>query len=133
MWVPTIDYVKKEKGQVVIRIKYTNGEESFTEDIITRFANSTWLQQQVRERVKALTASYAFADGLSPNDTVDVSDASSPAPAQVEQEAWLTDFGRLQRAQKLVDLGVIQASNAKFQALLNKVKTGIKPEYIDII
>lgn len=47
--------------------------------------------------------------------------------------AWMADFGLAQRAKSLVDLGIIPANNAKYTALLTRLKTNFKPEYIGLI
>lgn len=47
--------------------------------------------------------------------------------------AWRADYQTAQQAKLLVDLGVIPANNAKYVALLAKLKTNFLPAYINLV
>lgn len=66
---------------------------------------------------------------------VTAGDLALPADPVIDAaaDAWLKDFSLARSAKELVDLGVIPANNAKYTALLNRLKTNFKPEYIGLV
>lgn len=48
-------------------------------------------------------------------------------------EAWQADYSLASRVKTLVELGVIRADNAKYVALLARLKTNFKAEYIGLV
>ena len=56
-----------------------------------------------------------------------------PTAEEIARDAWLKDFALAQRAKQLVDLNVIAANNARYVALLARLKANFQPEYIGLI
>jgi hypothetical protein len=66
---------------------------------------------------------------------VEEGDIEIPADPVIDTaaQAWLEDHAKAMRAKSLVDLGVIPANNAKYAALLARLKTNFRAEYIGLI
>lgn len=71
----------------------------------------------------AWTAKISAGDVAVPSDAV----------IDVAAEAWHADYALAKGVKSLVDLGVIPANNAKYVALLARLKTHFRAEYIGLV
>lgn len=53
-----------------------------------------------------------------------------PTAAELAKQEWFRDFGRLERVQQLIDLGVLTGSETAVVNLRNKVKANFKATYV---
>ena len=69
------------------------------------------------------------------NDTLDLSKPAVPEKTKAErdQEAWVKDWGNLQKVQPLIDAGVLTGDEAPVINLRNRVKNDFKAAYLDLI
>lgn len=54
----------------------------------------------------------------------------APTQAELDRQAWETDFARLEKVKRLVDCAVFSGTEPDIVALRNKVKTSFKAEYL---
>lgn len=103
-------------GFYVVNIRYTDGTRNVDETYKAQVPKDTWIPNQVRSRLSQLETASAFDIPLGP--------VTPSAPITTDENMKL--FGQrikiLEVAKILVDLGVIQANNAKLVALGNWVK-----------
>jgi hypothetical protein len=93
----------------------------------TQSQPENWPAELVKRRIQHLEELETFQ--------VTAGDITLPADPVVDtaKEDWLADYSLASRAKMLVDLGVIPANNAKYVALLARLKTNFRPEYIGLI
>lgn len=133
-WTPTIKAVEKIKGQLHVVIQYTDGTVTFNED---QFLSSpTTLNDIVYNRINQLTALDTYATTLV-KDAVISTTPTPPATltqADIDRNAWLVNYRKLVKAKTtLVDVGVITTANVDYTNLMNTVKAGLLPAYLDYI
>ena len=117
-----------------ITVDFSDGTNTITEWSIPQ--DEDGFKYWVKSRLESLNSIITLNTGYAVNSTVDVSDPVPPAltQAQIDEKTWFTDYARWIRIKTtLVDTGVVDINNAKVQALLSKVKTNLKPEYVDKI
>lgn len=57
----------------------------------------------------------------------------APTQAELDQAAWVKDWGTLQKIQPLIDAGVLTGTEAVITNLRNRVKTNFKPAFLELI
>lgn len=132
MWTAII----KEKGVAAqgtyVDVSFTDGTSTVVERCYPQ--DLAGFKYWVNGRLSAMNVStdidakYAVGGQVVVNDPV-----VTPTAAEIAQAEWFNDFRRLQQVQKLVDLGIILNTNARLVALRDKLKTGLKVEYIDAL
>jgi hypothetical protein len=134
MWTAKIKSVLKSAGRIAVTVTYTSATESFDEEYSSvSKVDMTWLQSQVRNRIEAITAAYAFADSLTSNQAIDVTPAAAPTQAELELSAWQKDYTRWLAVQRAIDTGVLTGAETKVVELKDKVKAGFKPAYLAVM
>lgn len=88
-----------------------------------------WPADLVNQHIKGLQALETLPAKITTGTVTLPADPVVDAAAQ----AWQSDYALASRAKILVDLGVIPANNAKYTALLTRLKNNFKPEYIGLI
>ena len=133
MWTASIQKTDRYDDKLRVRVLFTDGVITFEKDYIADFENAStdWFKRQIRLKLKALEDIAALANNLVPGAI----DATEPAPAPVDdtQVAWLSDYRKLQKLQNFVTLGLLENTDTKIVTLRNSLKTGFKPEYLDLI
>lgn len=132
----TVEITKKElsspKNRLIVDAVFTNGKDTHTRSF--EFPLYTTVDQ-IKKRLKEQIEEFEAGESLEPQvptGTVDVSTIDTKVPqGQRDFNDWFIKFQRLERVNKLVDLGVINASNPKLLALVQDLKNTIKVEYID--
>lgn len=90
------------------------------------------IKAAIYSRIKNLEEADANI-GTITEGVVDLTGAGNePTPAQIAKAEWFRDFNRLERVQKLVDLGVFPADKqTALDALKAKVESGFKAAYVN--
>lgn len=118
-------------------IEFTDGAMTFVER--PRFRNEATLEEikaKIRQRLRALDDLTTSDAALVENALIDTAPTPPPPPPPLPADEqtfrdWLVFYDRLERAQRLVDLGVIPATAPKFVALKDKVQTDFQPIFLD--
>lgn len=127
------DYIN---GAIRVFVEFTNGTEIYTESCIPQDENG--FKHWVKSRLDTLNSASIIETNYLDGSTIDISDS---VPISIEltveeiaRNEWIENYRKwLKVKETLIDTGVITASNPKAAALLAKVKTDLKPEYIDFI
>lgn len=128
MWTATLKGKSVVNDKVVLTVEFSNGVRAVTENISVAAIEN--LKAWVAYKIDKLTAADTFAGTL----TVDTAiDAVPMTASPTDLDVFLRDFERLEKAQRLIDLGIIAANNAKVVALKTKIQNEIRPEYIDAL
>lgn len=125
-----------EFGVLTVYVEFTDGKDTVVE--WCKPQDEDGLKYWVKSRLEQMNASVRINDALQPNDVIEVVEEKAPVvvedPAVTARNEWLSHYRLWTRVKAtLIDTGVITASNPKAAALLAKVKTDLKPEYIDFI
>lgn len=83
--------------------------------------------------IKRLIQSLQALETLPGKITAGIRTLPADPVVDAAKNAWLADYELATRAKMLVDLNVIASNNAKYTALLARLKTNFKPEYIGLI
>lgn len=132
MWTATV----KEKGEVAqgayVVVDFTDGARTVTEQCIPQDLDGFrhWVRSRLASfNVKTdLDAKYAVGSTVVVTETL-----PTPTADEIARNEWFNDFRRMERVQKLVDLGIVLATNAKVVALRDRLKTNLRVEYIDAL
>lgn len=134
MFTAKIKSIAKFKGRITIIVEYSNGLETFEEEISsTSNADLKWLRSQVRNRVRSLSEVYAFADTLSVNQVIDTTADPEPTQAEIDRDIFIKNYTRWLAVKRAIDSEILTGSEAKVIELKNKVITDFRPAYLDII
>lgn len=135
MYTATLIYkvLDETRGDVNVQVQFTNGTRTFNKDFV--FSGDTTNEQMkltVKRFKERLEASEAKVTQLV-EGTFDFTGVAEPTPTvdEVAKNTWFRDFGRLQSAYRLVEMGVFAGSEAAYVTLKDKVKTGFKAAYLN--
>ena len=108
---------------------FTDGTKSVDETVIP--SDMVGLKHWVRGRL----ATFNFPEVM---ETVDVGteikdDVVELTTEEIATEKWFSDFRKMERIQKLVDLGVFPSDQAQIVALRAKLQADFKVEYINLM
>lgn len=132
MWTATI----KEKGVVeqgaYVDVDFTDGTTVVTERVIPQDLNGFkhWVRARLASRNVQVDIDAKYAVGA---EVVVTETLPTPTADEIARDEWFNDFRRMERVQKLVDLGIVLTTNAKVVALRDKLKTNLRVEYIDAL
>jgi hypothetical protein len=119
-----------ENGVLVLGVEFTDGTKTITEAVKPQdeAGFKYWLQQ----RLTSLN-SLSNLEKVAVNTSVDVTDpVVVKTPEEIAEEEWFRLYNRWVNVKNnLIDTGVVPANNAKAVALLQSVKDGLLPAYID--
>jgi len=134
MWTSKIVSVSKQAGKITIRVEFVDGTETFEEEYITSSkVDMPWLQTQLRNRLTQFKGAYSFADTLTKDQVIDISDPAAPTQAQIDRDAWLSDYARWCSVKRAIDAQVLTGNEVKVVELKTKVVDGFKPAYLPFI
>jgi len=116
-------------GTVHCVVTFTDGTKSVDETVIP--SDMVGLKHWIRGRL----ATFNFPKVM---ETVDVGteikdEVVELTTEEIATEKWFSDFRKMERVQKLVDLGVFPSDQAQIVALRNKLQADFKLEYIDLM
>lgn len=118
---------------IYVDVEFTDGVTTFGEQFKFGLDISfETIQRQIKRFIEMYNNAEAKADAI-PVSTLDLSGVVvNPEPTAAEQEKanWFRDFGRLERVQQLITLGVLTGTETAVTNLRNRVKTNFKPAYI---
>jgi hypothetical protein len=133
MWTATVKSKELVGGALNVTVDFTDGTRTVTESCIPQ--DKAGFEFWVKSRLATFNGGVAIDAEYAVDAPVVIAEpvVVPPTQAELDYAEWFNDFNRLVRVQKLIELGIIQASNAKVVALKNKVTTNLKAEYIDSI
>lgn len=131
MWTAKIIEKDLVNGVIKVTVLFTNGNDKVTETCIPQDKNGFLFW--VKSRLATFNSSESINTEYSVNSIIDVTEPAPEAPTATElaQQAWFSDYMKLQGVQKLIDLGVLTGNETPVINLRNKVKTRFLPAYID--
>ena len=131
MWTAKLIEKDLVNGVIKVTVLFTNGNDQVTETCIPQDKNGFLFW--VKSRLATFNSSESINTEYSVNSTIDVTEPAPEAPTatQLTQQAWFSNYMKLQGVQKLIDLGVLKGNETSVVNLRNKVKTGFLPAYID--
>jgi hypothetical protein len=114
-WSASVLSKRVEEGVTIVNLQFTDGAQTIPDTIRSSAPSLAWVQGVVRDRILALNTT----------DTIPLG-AVTPAEAPPAEDTALTLFRNrcelLFVIKVLIDLGAVQADNAKVVALVNWVK-----------
>ncbi len=119
-----------ENGVLVFGVEFTDGVTVITEAVKPQ--DEAGFKYWLRQRLVSLD-SLVELEKVIVNTAVDPTEVpleDSRPQAEKDKSTWERQMGKLMDAQKLVDLGVVEAVQ-KRDNLLDKVRTGYLPEYLN--
>jgi len=121
-----------ENGVLVLGVEFTDGVKVITEAVKPQDEDGFkyWLTQ----RLNSLN-SLSELETVTLNTTIDLSPSVVVKTAEeIAKDEWFKKYNRwINVKTNLIDTGVVLISNPKAQALLQSVKDGLLPEYIDLL
>lgn len=119
-----------KNGAVYLTIEYTNGTDTFSEEIWANSgADPAWDQNRVANRLKELNELTALASTYKPKSYDGTWDLAKPP----ESALWAQDVIKLKQMKASVDMGLLEATDPDFVAQKKKVKDGFKKEFINSV
>jgi hypothetical protein len=131
----TLEVVNREKRSnayalTVKAVKGTEVKDRLFEGIISfdglKQAAMNWIDSEERLATVPGTGVIDFTPPTPETPT-------PPTQDEIDREAWLKDWQRLQKVVRLSEHGVEILSAAQKTALVAKVRTGFKAEYQDLV
>lgn len=124
--------IQRAARQYVVDVEFSDGTTSFTEQFrfgldISFDTVKLHIKQYMTKLENATTSVEAIPEGV-----LDLSGVTeyTPTPAENAREAWFRDFGRLEKVQHLIDLGVLKGTETAVKNLKTRVSDNFKAAYI---
>jgi len=121
----------KPQNIILITVEFSNGVDVF--ENVFRFGFSVTydeVKKRINEFLREIEQSNLTLESISLGQL----DLSGITPvltqAEREKEQWFSDLGKLERATKLIGLGVLIGTETGFVNLKTKVKNNFKPVYL---
>jgi hypothetical protein len=132
MYTATLKLKEEVAQGLRITVDFSNGVKTITETVIPQ--DETGLKYWVKSRLASLNSIEVIDSTYTVDTEIDTDDVVvPPTQAELDKVEWFSDFARMERVQKLVDLGVIPSDHAKVTALRTKLQTNLKASYIDAL
>lgn len=136
MYTATIKNKEFTSGILKVTVDFTDGITTLTETCIPQDFNG--LKFWVKSRLATLNSGQEIDSAFAVNDIIDVTDpvVTPPAPTaeEIARAEWFANYHKwLKVKTTLIDSGVLTGNETKAVALLNKVKAGFLPEYLDFM
>lgn len=124
------DETNKTTRRRNIVVEFVNGDELLSQSFSFGLDTTT-------QTIKQIIKKYLDDLNLTQESITDI-DIPTPTPtaptqAELDRIAWQEDWRKLQAANKLETNGVTVLTATQKTALVNKVTTGFKQEYVDIV
>ncbi len=120
-------------GQVLLTMQFTNGTDTFTEQVTPQ--DKGGLDFWVIQRLRSLNSVDELKD-IDPATAEPISIPVVPEKTQAELEAeeWLRKYHKwVQIKNNLIDTSVLTGSEPQVVAFLADVKAGFKPAYLNLL
>lgn len=125
---------KEELQQgIQVTVEFSDGQKTFEETVIPQ--DKTGFEHWVRSRLSSLNTIETIKTDYPDDSEVGAEEVPpTKTQAQLDEEQWFEDYYRFVRVKAtLVDTGIVDIDNAKVQALLSDVQSGLKASYVDKI
>lgn len=119
-----------KNGTVYLNIEYTNGTDTFTEEIWANSgADPAWDQNRVANRLKELNELTTLASTYKPKSYDGTWDLAQPSESQI----WAQDVVLLKQMNVGIDLGLLTKEDKDYIAQGEKVRATFKKEFINSV
>lgn len=128
-WTITEERRQQLRDGWEVILGFTKGEESFNQrfrGIVSREGLAQAVRQFLDNRDTVLPE-------ISEIEFTPVVREEQPPVVDTAREKWTADWNALQKVNKLKDNGVEVLTSAQYTALVNKVRTGFKKEYEELV
>ncbi len=124
-WSASVISKSMDAGVVYVTIEYGDGAKTLRETYRSSNPDAKWVPDTVRSRLAQLETASSFS--------VDTGPITPPAPPAVDPNIALfrSRCRALETVKLLIDMGAIQADNAKVVALVNWIKNNAA--YVDYL
>lgn len=120
-------------GQVQLYVEFTNGTDTFTEQVTPQ--DKGGFDFWVTQRLRSLNSVEELQD-LDPATTPPIEIPVEPTKTQAEldAEAWLRKYYKwVQIKNNLIDTGILTGQETQVVDFLADVKAGFKPAYLNLL
>lgn len=125
----TSSSIQRGKNRIAIDVEFSQGKEIFSEKIFFGIDAS---EKEIKEKIKKFAEKLdAAKKEVVKIKNGDVDFSKIVKEVEKDEEKWFKKYYRLEKAQRLVDLGVIKAVAPVFVNLQDAVKTGFKKSYLN--
>ena len=111
-----------------VDVEFSNGADTFIEAVKPQ--DKQGFEYWVKDRLNSLNglAELIAEDNL--NKEVVIPTSPEPTADEIAKMEWFRDFGRLERVQRLIDLGVLMGTETPVTNLRTRVRTNFKAAYL---
>lgn len=128
--------INKENQNLILSVRFTDGNTTFERKYnFDPKIKDEEILQKIKIEVERLGLAEAQKNKINLGivDLTGVNSAGTINTLTAEREEWITNFLRLERASKLVALGVFKETDAEYTELLNKVVATRKPGFLSYL
>lgn len=118
-----------DNGAIQVTVTFSDGVTSVTETIVPQ--DKRGYEHWVRSRIESLNTSKELQEEDNVNKEVVLPAEPEPTREEIDRAAWFKDLGLLERAQNLIDLGVIPNTQPQVEALRTRLRSNLKAEYLN--
>jgi type IV secretory pathway VirD2 relaxase len=133
MWTATVKNKEYVNGAIKVTVDYTDGTNTVTESCIPQ--DKDGFRHWVKSRLATFNGGEEIDTEFAVNDVVTIEEqvVNEPTAEEMAQQAWFSDYFKLQQVQKLIELNVLTGNETPVTNLRNKVKNNFLPAYIDAL
>lgn len=135
MFVAKIQSKEKYPNGIKVNVLFTDGVESFTESCTP--SDNEGFKYWVKSRLDTFNAVPVIDSLYNDGDVVLLNEAAVEVvltPEEIAANEWLAKYRRWVRIKTtLVDTNILTLTHPRLQSMLTELKSGLLPEYINLI
>lgn len=137
-WTAKLRDAKPSNGKWDVSITYSNGVTEIVRGYVLPVIGDGQIRELARNEVAALDAADMASTTIIKGAFIDltppvVADPPAPTADEVAEASWFQRFHRLSDLMRLVELGLLPASDSRIATLQTTLKADFKPAYLDRI
>lgn len=131
-WSAILREAKRSAGQWDVSIIYTDGLATRVRGYTVQALSDGLIQQLAREEIARLTASDAGSTTLAGGSAIDVTPpADAPPVVDAARDAFFRDVRTYRRYLRMIELGVLAATDTRVTTLKAAIVAAFQPSYQD--
>ena len=133
MWTAKTITITPDAKSTKMLVDFTLANGTKTVDLSTTVSTVSEVKQAVQQNIARLNERDEAVAKANAGTLLDEPAAAEPTADELARTEWFEKYEMLKKGQPLVEMGIIQANDARLTTLQTWLSTNFKPEYLDTI
>jgi len=132
-WTATLKEAPfREGAHIVVIVRYTDGTNTIDQRYTQSVLDAETIKATARSKVASLNYLDTVVSSMAAGDAIDLTPPAVIAPVvDAARAAWFSDYFKLQKYMRLVNLGLLAASDTRIVTLQTSLKANWLNTYFD--